>query len=222
MRLSLRPSLSLCAICLVVAAPSGTARADDASFLRGGYAHFGVSASKQADEGTMRVNGVVVPGADFVTSIMGAASVEAGLLFRGGFGISLAAVAPATTSNIASGTLTGLGNLGNETDAYYSLTAHWHAPLSDRVMPYFGGGVGHMQVLSTGDGAVSNFNVKSAFGLVAQAGIDIKLSDRFGVFADMKRYFMTTTATGNLGPALVTADAKVDPWIVTAGASVFF
>jgi outer membrane protein W len=79
-----------------------------------------------------------------------------------------------------------------------------------------------MAVFALTDGAVTNLNVDSAWGAVFQAGVDAWFNERVGVFADVKRYWITTDASGTLGPNTITADATVNPWVFSSGLAVRF
>ena len=189
----------------------------DGFMLRGPYLHLGVSAVREADDGQLVVGGAPVPGAGYQTNLTVAPSIEAGFVLRGGFGVSVFATGPMTTPIIGTGVLAPYGDLGDETNAFFAVTAHYHVPVSSWLTPYFGLGLGYMQSLGTHDAVITNFRVKSAPGFVLQAGADMRLGDNVGVFADVKRYFLSTTATGNLGPDAAVAHARVDPWIVSTG-----
>lgn len=188
--------------------------------LRGVYAHIGISAAHQADQGSLTVGGLPVPGAAYFTQTTVAPSIELGAISDMGIGASVFATGPMTTSNTAAGTLAGAGNLGDETNAFFSVTAHYHVPLGARLTPYFGAGLGYMQSLGTKDGVITGFKVASAGGPVLQAGIDARVDENIAVFADVKRMFISTTATGLFGPYPASAAAKVDPWIVSTGISL--
>ena len=194
----------------------------DGPALRGSYLHVGVAAARQADDGKLTVGGLPFPGAGYVTQLGVAPALEAGMFLRGSFAVSISASGPFSTPNTGAGTLLGVGDLGDETGAFYALTAHYHLPLTDRIRPYVGGGIGYMQVLGTHDGVISNFNVNSAAGAVLQAGVDIAVDENAGVFVDVKHYLLTTEASGTLGPVAVTAVARVDPWIVSSGLALAF
>lgn len=207
-------------ICVIASSP---ASADDE--LRGGFStfvHFGSSYVKQADEAVLFSNGAQVPGADFTTEGDLTMSVEAGVVLRQGLGIAVSGTVPTTISNIASGTLTGLGNLGDESVGYYSLTGQYHFNMRGAIQPYVGAGLGYMHVFSTTDGAVTNLDVPSAWGGVLQVGLDAWFNDRIGVFADVKRYWIATNPSGTLGPNTITADATVNPWVFTYGLGIRF
>jgi outer membrane protein len=190
--------------------------------LRGSYLHLGLGVGHQADDGALTVNGAPFPGAGYSTVLMYAPSVEIGAFVRPDLAISGSATGSLTTENTATGALAGMGNLGTETTAMYSLTGHYHLHLADNITPYVGGGIGYMQVLKTQDGVISNFNVDSAVGPVLQAGVDVAIDDHIGLYADLKRYFISTTAKGNLGPAQVTAQSRVDPWVLSTGVALKF
>jgi outer membrane protein len=193
--------------------------------LRGGYnafIHYGMSYVKQADEATLFSNGVEVPGAAFTTEGDQTVSAEFGLVLRKGWAIAVSGTVPTTISNIAGGTLTGLGNLGDENVGYYSLTGQYHFNMRGSISPYVGAGLGYMRVFATADGAVTNLDVASAWGPVFQIGVDAWLGERFGVFADVKRYWITTNASGTLGPNTITADATVNPWVFSTGLAIRF
>jgi outer membrane protein len=215
---------------LLAALAAGPAAAADPSWtdngaplaLRGGYVHIGVAYTKQADQGSLTLGGAPVPGAAYTTEAGITPSLEVGLLWRNGFGISLSGIYPMTTPNTAAGTLAGMGNLGTETVGFYSITGHYHFMTNATFSPYVGGGVGYMHVFGTTDGVISNLKIGSAVGGVIQAGIDVYLTDQIGAFVDVKRYFISTTATGMVGPNPAVASTTVDPWVFSAGTTISF
>ncbi len=209
---------------LMVAGPAFAADPNEgvtpALGLRAGSVHLGLAYSKQADDGTLLVGGFGVPGADYETLGGMSGAIEVGVFLRDGFAISLSGITPVTTPNIAAGTLAGFGNLGDETAGFYSAAAHYHFNEGGRVSAYAGGGIGYMHVFNTNDGVLSNLNIRNALGAVLQAGVEVRMSERVGAYLDVKRYFLQTIATGNLGATPVVAKTNVDPWVVSAGLSL--
>ena len=140
---------------LVLAASIGAILSNSAfaeDDLRGGYktfVHFGSSYVKQADVATLFVLGTPVPGAGFSTEGDLTMSFEAGVFLRGGWAIAASGTVPTTISNIAAGSLTGLGNLGDESVGYYSATGQYHFNMRGPISPYVGAGVGYMHVFTT-------------------------------------------------------------------------
>lgn len=186
------------------------------------FAHVGLGYVKQADSATLYMLGTPVPGAGFSTEGRMITTIEGGLFLKGGFAIAASGTSPMTTPNMATGTISAFGNLGDETASFYSLTAQYHLALTDRFTPYVGAGASYMHVHNTVDGAVSGMHVDDAVGTVIQAGVDFAVTDNIGVFADVKRYFISTSASGTLLGNAITADARVDPWIVSSGLSIGF
>ena len=213
---------SLVLAVLAVAAASGPAMSEE---LRGGYgmfAHFGAAYVKQADEAELFVLGTPVPGAGFQTIGALTLTVEAGAFLHEGWAVAVSGTVPTTTPNIAAGTLAGLGNLGDETVGFYSATGQHHFNMRGPISPYIGAGVSYMHVFGTADGVVTNLNINSAFGGVLQGGIDFQLNEQMGLFVDVKRFLIAATASGELGGNAITANATVNPWVLSTGVGIRF
>lgn len=218
----MRPAFTILTALLgaIVATP---AVADDG--LRDGYRtfmHFGTSFVKQADKAVLFAMGAPVPGAAFTTEGDLTMSVEAGIFLRGGWAIAASGTIPTMISNLGSGTLFALGNLGDENVGYYSAASQYHFNMRGPISPYVGAGIGYMHVYSTTDAAVSDLDIASAWGPVVQAGIDFHLNERAGLFVDVKRFWISTEASGTLGAASITADATVNPWVFSTGVAIRF
>jgi outer membrane protein len=205
--------------CVAALVPSAASAADPNSMA---FAHLGGALVKQADDGELFVNGAPLAGAGFTTEVGTTLTLEGGLFLRDGFAVAASAMIPVTTPNIAAGTIEGMGNLGDETVGFYAVTAQYHLGIHDVVTPYVGAGLAYMHVFDTRDGVVTDLAVASAFGTVLQAGVDVALTDNIGVFADLKKYFISTTASGSLGGVPITANARVDPLVVSTGIGVDF
>jgi outer membrane protein len=218
----MRPAFPVLAVLVGAFLAAPAAAGDD---LRGSYStffHFGSSYVKQADVATLFAGGAPVAGAGFVTEGDQTMAVEAGIFLRGGWAIAASGTIPTTISNLGTGTLAGLGNLGDENVGYYSATAQYHFNLRGPISPYVGAGIGYMHVFGTTDGAVTDMNVASASGPVLQAGIDFHLNERAGLYVDVKRFWISTDASGSLGGTPITAEATVDPWVFSTGVGIRF
>jgi outer membrane protein len=213
----LRVALGACGTFCLLTLPSIAANPDAM-----GYVHLGGAHVKQADEATLYMGGAEVVGAGYSTEGRLTLGAEAGFFISEGIALAISGMIPVTTPNIGTGTLAGLGNLGDETVGFYSATAQYHFGMLDAITPYVGAGIGYMHVFDTEDGAVTDMSVESAFGGVIQAGVDVRLTENLGVFADVKRYFISTSASGSMGGAAITADARVDPWVISSGISIGF
>ncbi len=202
----------------IPAAP-GLAQSTDPTdtFLR-----VGVSRIRLADEGRIFVNGVRDGNADYKTPEKWVASAELGHFVLDHVAVQLSGTTPATTQNIPAGSLDGLPNLGNDTFSIFTLTGTFHPLRGSSFSPYVGAGVGVQKVWSTEDRFASNLSIHDAFGAVIQGGVEVAVSDRFGVFFDAKKGYWDANASGDLGPARVTAVAKLDPLLLQAGALIRF
>jgi outer membrane protein len=187
-----------------------------------GYVHIGAAHIRQADQATLFMGGAEIPGATFSTEGKWTFSAEAGVFVIESIALAVSGVIPVTTPNIAGGTLAGIGNLGDETVGFYSATAQYHFDVAGYITPYLGAGLGYMHVFDTTDGVVTDMNVQSAVGGVVQAGFDIPITQNVGVFADIKRYFISTSASGTMAGFPITANATVDPWVISSGIGISF
>ncbi|MDP9413136.1 MAG: outer membrane beta-barrel protein [Pseudomonadota bacterium] len=186
------------------------------------FLRVGVSRIRLADEGRIFVNGVRDEKADYKTPEKWVASAEVGYFVHDRVAVQVSGTTPATTRNVPAGSLDGLPNLGNDTFSIFTLTGTFHPLRGSSFSPYAGAGVGLQKVWSTEDHFASNLRIHDAFGAVIQGGVEVAVSPRFGVFFDAKKGFWDANASGNLGPARVTAVAKLDPLLLQAGALIRF
>ncbi len=181
------------------------------------FVRAGVSRIRLADEGRIFVNGVRDENADYKTPEKWVGSAELGHFVVDQVAVQVSGTTPATTQNIPAGSLEGVPNLGNDTFSIFTLTGTFHPLRGRSFSPYVGAGVGVQKVWSTEDRFASNLSIHDAFGAVVQGGVEVAVSERFGVFFDAKKGFWDANASGDLGPARVTAVAKLDPLLLQAG-----
>lgn len=182
------------------------------------FARVGVTHIDMADKGPVFVDGVRDPGAKYQTDKDFVGTLEIGHFFHPNIAVRLTGSTPAETFNLPAGSLAGLPNLGNDTSSNFTLTATYHPLRGHRFSPYVGGGIGLNKIWSTEDALATDLEIKSAHGPVIQAGIEFDVSDRFGVYADAKKGFWSAQASGFLGAARVTAEAELDPVLLSVGA----
>ncbi len=120
------------------------------------------------------------------------------------------------------GTLSGLGKLGSTIYGPMALTVQYHFNDLGFIKPYIGVGPMAMLVFSTKDAALSNIKLDNAAGAVVQIGVDVMLSQQWGLFVDAKKAYLRTDATGVLGPAPITARVRLDPLVVSTGITYKF
>jgi outer membrane protein W len=200
------------AVCLAAPAAAQT------SFDANGFVRVGVSRVRLADKGQIFINGALVPGGGYRTPEKWGAAAELGFFVLRNVSLQVGGTSPVSTSNTPAGTLAGTPNLGSDRFSIFTATAAFH-PLRGRILsPYVGGGVALQKVWSTRDALATNLRVHDATGPVIQGGIEVRLADRFGIFFDAKKAFYKADASGDLGPAHITAVAKLDPLLLQTGA----
>lgn len=179
-----------------------------------GAAHVGFSTS--AD---VQVNGTTVPGADASASSNTALGIEVAYditpQWTGRFLIGV----PPTTTLTGTGALDGTGTLGQVKNGPAVLSATYKLMDSGPVRPYIGAGINYTIVFSSKDGFISNLDVKSAFGAVAEVGAEIPLDGGWSIGLDARKIFLKTKADGVLpamGGAAAHADVRLDPLVVFA------
>jgi outer membrane protein len=210
--------------CLILAAVLGpvlTATAAHAQTVDG-YIHVGLAHVDQKDEATLFAGGAEVPGAGYETDKKVTATIEGGAFVYGGAAVALGVVIPAETPNIAAGSLDGLGNLGDEKPGFLTGMAQYHFNRGGAFKPYVGAGVSYLFFADLDDGVVTDLDIENSWGTALQAGADIRVAGPWSVYVDAKKLFIDTNASGSLGGAPITADATVDPWILSAGVGFRF
>lgn len=200
-----------------VACVPGLAHAAEPNWwLHAGPVHVGFNT-----QATISAAGSVLPGADARASSNTALGLEVGYAVTDAVVVALTVGVPPTTRLVGRGGPPDGFELGRVKYAPAVFSAHYHFDLGS-VRPYVGAGVNYTRVLKSKDGLVAQLDVKSAWGSVLQAGVDVPLSGRWGLFLDVKKIFLKTDASGVLpafGGAPAQATIRLDPLLVHAGVS---
>ncbi len=157
--------------------------------------------------GTVDIDNKVVPELDFTYFI------------ADNIGLELIA---ATTKHNVVGLGTALGasaDLGSAWLLPPTLSLQYHFPMSngEAFKPYVGAGINYTFFYSEKEagGAITDFNLKDSVGFSLQAGMDFEIAENTFFNVDVKKLFLSTDAEINGGA--VTADVKINPWIIGAG-----
>ena len=186
------------------------------------FVHIGAARLDTDEAARVRVLGMTVPGADVRLTARYSAAAEIGRFLTPGLAIGVSAGLPLKQPVSAAGSIAPYGRLGRITYGPAAVTAQWHPLPTAVVQPYLGAGVSYMHVFSGKDAAVRDFRASDDVGPVVQGGIDVPLGHALGLFADVKKAWLRTTARGSLAGAPVEARIRVDPLILHTGVSLRF
>lgn len=189
---------------------------------RSWFLHLGPVGVFHDESADVRVGGALVAGGDVSIDDDYTLGIEVGYFFTPNFALGFTGGFPPEAVINGAGSLAGTGRIGSAIYGPAILTAQYHVTQFGAFQPYIGAGPAYLIIFDTDDGAVSNFDVDNNFGLALQAGFDVMMGDRWGVFFDVKKLFLGTEARGTIGGAPVRADVTLDPLLVHAGLSVRF
>ena len=91
-----------------------------------------------------------------------------------------------------------------------TLTLQYHFMPKERFSPYLGAGINY------------TFSYDNGFGYALQAGFDYAISGPWSLNVDVKKVFLDTTITANLGSGPLNVDADLDPWVFGIGVGYRF
>ena len=187
-----------------------------------------VARTKLVDKGDVYTNGVLDPAAGYKTRDTFQQIITVGRFITDNFAIEGSLSTPGTTNNIPAGSLAGTPNLGDDEFILGTLGASFH-PVKGRFSPYFGGGVQFHVTTQQRDGLAVGLNIPSTVGPYAQAGVEYKVNGRWGIFAEARKAWYHTNATGLLPLdatytrfAKVDARAVLDPLTIQLGLTAHF
>lgn len=121
------------------------------------------------------------------------------------------------------GSIDALGDVGTTWVLPPTLTLQYHFTNFGAFKPYVGAGVNYTIFYGeSDDGAFSDFEVDDAFGWALQAGFDYMFDEHWGINVDVKKIFLETDWSADLGGTHLTGEADLDPWFVGAGVTYRF
>lgn len=173
----------------------------------------GLFLSEKAD---ISVMGVPLPGANVKVKAQYTATVEIGYHVTPNWAVSITGGLPPVAKVDGAGVIQPFGRLASVRYGPMALTAHYHFDFG-AFRPYLGAGPVFMPVLANRDRFLTDFEMRSAFGVAIQGGADFMFTERFGVFVDAKKAWLRSTAKAFMGPAPVRAKVQLDPLILTTG-----
>jgi len=184
--------------------------------------------NKLVDKGEVRQDGVLEPDAGYSTRETYNNVLTLGYFVTDTIAVEGSISSPGTTDNMPAGSLAGLPNLGDDEFTIATVGASFH-PFKGRISPYVGAGLQMHFTTQERDGLAVGLNIPNTHGPYVQAGVDFALSKRFGIFAEARKAFYSTNASGRLpldatltNFAQVDAKAQLDPLTIQLGLTAKF
>lgn len=101
-----------------------------------------------------------------------------------------------------------------------TLTLQYHFTQFDGFKPYVGAGINYTHFFNTDAGSLNSVKYDDSFGGALQAGVDVPIQGNWYANLDVKKVFISTTAT--FSPSGVRADVDIDPWLIGVGVGYRF
>ncbi|MEP3114785.1 OmpW family outer membrane protein [Nisaea sp.] len=103
-----------------------------------------------------------------------------------------------------------------------TLTLQYHFMPKQRFSPYLGAGINYTFFYDEKPGAAQSISYDDGLGYALQAGFDYAISGPWSLNVDVKKVFLNTTITTNVGSGPINVDADLDPWVFGIGVGYRF
>lgn len=171
---------------------------------------------------TLKAFGNEIPGAYAEMKDNTTFLTEIGYRLDPNWSVGLTLGYPPKTEISGKGTADGLGKIGQGRYGPAALSLQYQFNSGGAFRPYLGGGLSYLKILSSEDAAVQELDVDDTWGAFFQVGADYWVSDSYGLFLDVKKFYLETEASGSLNGMPVEADIKFDPLVVHTGVVIRF
>ncbi len=169
-------------------------------------------------DATVRAGGAVIPGADADVSDEIVPATTLTYFLNDNLAVELFCCF-AKHSVDGTGSISGLGEIADTWIFPPALTAQYHFNTDGKFKPYVGAGLQYIAFFDEGTGqnrlGATSVSIDEAVGFTLQAGIDVAMGNGWYLNADVKKTWLDTEISWR-GTG-VTADADLDPLIVSAG-----
>ncbi|MCO6186436.1 OmpW family protein [Rhizobium sp. L1K21] len=122
-----------------------------------------------------------------------------------------------------SGTIAGLGKLGQTWLLPPTLTLQYHFTNFGNFKPYVGAGINYSIFYNQKASSANYLHIDNTFGAALQVGFDYMVDNHWGINFDVKKIFLRAKYQANVtGVGNVTGTAKLDPWLIGGGITYRF
>lgn len=216
----MKVSIAIGSLAATIAAAS-PAQAQDEPFS-GWFVRGAVTRLHLADKIDLTAGGAVVPDAGINTKNHYTPTLHIGHTLGRDFAAVLTVGLPPRIDINGRDALAPYGRLATTRYGPATATVQYRPVHNGLIQPYAGVGACYMKIFSETDGAFQNVHIKDDISPALEAGTDVMVTKRYGLFIEAKKAWLRTTATGNFGPAPVVGKVKLDPWAISAGAVIRF
>ena len=206
------------AACVFMFALGGSAQAADVQspwLLRAG-----VGDVQFGDKLTFSLGGQPVPNAASHFHQTYTPVVEIGYFFDQDFAAVATIGYPPAITVSGGGSLAPYGKLASTTLGPSAFTLQYQPVHDGVVRPYVGAGLAYMVIFSTRPQLVQKPTLSDAVSPALELGSEFALSDNYNLFAEAKRAFLQSDATGTVTGYPATGKASIGPWVFVLGASL--
>lgn len=104
-----------------------------------------------------------------------------------------------------------------------TVTLQYHFTDFGAFKPYVGAGINYTFFYNESEKpGFSNLKIDDHVGAALQVGFDYMIDEHWGVNFDVKKLFLKTDWTANMGGTPISGKAKLDPWLIGAGVTYRF
>jgi outer membrane protein len=132
--------------------------------------------------------------------------------------IALELIAATTKHDVGASDGTNLGSIRLLPP---TLTLQYHFAPTSRFSPYVGAGLNYTFFYNE-KGAVNSISYDDNIGYALQAGIDYAIAGAWSFNIDVKKLWLSTDVTADLGGTKLKADVDLNPWIFGVGVGYRF
>ena len=177
----------------------------------------GLTSLSLADRIELEVGGAPFAGSDLSAFEHQTPTVQIGYFVTRHFALNATLGFPPTIDVFGGGSIGALPKLGKVTYGPTAFTLQYHPIRHGRIRPYVGAGLSYMIVFDTDDGAFQQLDVSNDLGPAFEAGTDLMVTSRWGMFFDIKKAFLRPTSTGTFNGMTVVGKTRLDPWAFSGG-----
>ena len=169
------------------------------------------------ERGEVTVAGSRIPGNTVRINDAVTISADLGYFFTESLAIAAIVGVPPRASFRGANALSAVGVGATARYGPAALLLQYHAPRFAGLRPYVGLGASYTLFADVKGVALQRPKVENAWGVAFQAGVEYALGERWALHADAVKILVSTTASGSLQGAPVSARIAVDPLILRAG-----